>query len=133
MASSVRERPTSYPQPLAGEKTVPALVTYIAKNMPADDPGACEGADAAKVAAYIHDAFYSKEARARNRPPRIEILRLTVRQYRNAVADLIGSFRTPGKTDIEPRPARRVFQIETVSRRRSCHRPARPSGAVRLR
>ena len=42
-----------------------------------------------------------KEARARNRPPRIEISRLTVRQYRNAVADLIGSFRTPAKTDLD--------------------------------
>src|SRR5207244_1548379 len=32
-------------------------------------------------------------------PPRIELARLTVRQYRNAVADLIGSFRTPGRWD----------------------------------
>ena len=35
------------------------------------------------------------------RPPRIEIARLTVRQYRNAVADLIGSFRTPVQPDKE--------------------------------
>jgi len=93
--------PDEFPQPLVGEKTVPVLAAYIAKNMPADDPGACTVADAAKVAAYIHEAFYSKEARARNRPPRIEVSRLTVRQYRNAVADLIGSFGTPGKRDNE--------------------------------
>src|SRR6202042_3403412 len=51
------------------------------------------------VAAYIYDAFYSKAARERNKPPRIELARLTVGQYRNAVADLIGSFRTPSRWD----------------------------------
>ena len=34
-------------------------------------------------------------AQARNKPARIELSRLTVRQYRNAVADLVGSFRPP--------------------------------------
>src|SRR5207244_12673845 len=50
-----------------------------------------------KVAAYIHDAFYSPLGQARNKPARIELSRLTVRQYQNAVADLVGSFRTPGR------------------------------------
>ncbi len=93
--------PDEYPHPLAGDKSVSTLAAYISKKMPADDPGTCTGADAANVAAYIHDAFYSKDARARNRPPRIEVTRLTVRQYRNAVTDLIGSFRTPGQTNNE--------------------------------
>jgi hypothetical protein len=93
--------PDEFPEPLTGDKNVPELTAYIAKNMPADEPGTCTGADAVKVAAYIHEAFYSKEARARNRPPRIEVSRLTVRQYRNAVADLIGRFRAPGKSDKE--------------------------------
>ena len=52
------------------------------------------------MAAYIYDAFYSPTARERNRPARIELARLTIRQYRYAVADLIGSFRgAAGKTD----------------------------------
>src|SRR5262249_33179650 len=42
---------------------------------------------------------YSAPARERNQPPRIELARLTVRQYRNAVADLIGTFRPPAKWD----------------------------------
>ena len=63
--------------------------------MPDDDPGSCVGEDAEKVASYIHDAFYSKTAQARNRPARLELSRLTVRQYHNTVADLIGSFRGP--------------------------------------
>jgi hypothetical protein len=67
--------------------------------MPKDDPGTCVGEDARKVAAYIYEAFYSKAAQARNKPPRIELSRLTVGQYRNAVADLVGSFRTPARLD----------------------------------
>ena len=53
------------------------------------------------MAAYIYETFYSKDAQARNkfRLPRIELSRLTVRQYRNAVTDLIGSFRNPVRWD----------------------------------
>ena len=69
--------------------------------MPEDAPGECVGEDAERVAAYIYDTFYSKDAQARNkfRLPRIELSRLTVRQYRNAVTDLIGSFRESGRWD----------------------------------
>jgi mono/diheme cytochrome c family protein len=87
------------PKPLTGDRSVPQLAALIAKSMPKDDPGSCTGKDAEKVAAYIHSTFYSKEARERNRPPRIELSRLTVRQYQNTVADLIASFRTPGRID----------------------------------
>lgn len=83
-----------YPRALAGDKSVNQLARLIARTMPEDDPGTCQGPDA--VAAYIYDAFYSRTAQDRNRPARIELSRLTVRQYRNAVADLIGSFREAG-------------------------------------
>ncbi|MBC7820296.1 MAG: DUF1592 domain-containing protein, partial [Planctomycetaceae bacterium] len=51
------------------------------------------------VSQFIHDTFYSPTAQARNKPVRVELSRLTVRQYRNAVADLIGSFRGAGRID----------------------------------
>ncbi len=89
----------NYPRPLVGKRSVAQLARLIGKTMPEDDPGTCVGADADKVAAYIYGAFYSKEAQARNKPPRIELARLTVRQYRQTVADLIGSFRAPGRWD----------------------------------
>ncbi len=88
-----------YGHPLVGDQSVGQLAKYIAKSMPDDDPGTCVGQDADKVAAFIHDAFYSKTAQARNKPPRIELSRLTVRQYQNTLADLIGSFRSPAKWD----------------------------------
>lgn len=81
--------------PLVGDKSVSQLAKYIAKSMPEDAPQMCKGEDAEKAARYIHDAFYSPIAQARNKAPRIELSRLTVRQVRNAIADLVGSFRAP--------------------------------------
>lgn len=79
--------------PLVGDKSVPELARYIAQSMPEDKPGTCTGREAEEVARFIHGAFYSPIAQARNRKARIELSRLTVRQYRNAVTDLVGGFR----------------------------------------
>ncbi|MDX1946745.1 MAG: DUF1592 domain-containing protein [Pirellulaceae bacterium] len=86
-----------YSDPLIGDKSVVELTAVIDKTMPVDDPQKCVGEDAKRVAAYIYDAFYSPIAQARNRPARIDLSRLTVRQYHNTVLDLVGSFRPPGK------------------------------------
>jgi cytochrome c5 len=82
-----------YKEPLVGDRSIKELARLIAKTMPKDDAGTCTGEEADKVAAYVFDAFYSPAAQLRNQPPRIELARLTVRQYRNAVTDLLGSFR----------------------------------------
>lgn len=87
----------NHPHQLAGDRSVQELAGFIGKSMPADDPGTCPPADAERVAAYIHDAFYSRQARERHKPPRIELTHLTVRQYRLAIADLLASFRVPGQ------------------------------------
>jgi mono/diheme cytochrome c family protein len=84
---------------LAGTQSVGQLATFIAKSMPPGPGKKLPKADAQKVAGYIHGAFYSPLAQERNRPARIELSRLTVRQYRNAVADLVGSFRAPVRLD----------------------------------
>src|ERR1043166_3852537 len=88
-----------HPDPLIGVRTLDKLAQYIDKKMPEDDPKKCVGEDAKKVAEYIYGAFYSRAARARAKPLRIELSHLTVRQYRNAVADLLGSFSEPGIWD----------------------------------
>jgi hypothetical protein len=90
-----------HPDPLVGDRSLKELARFINESMPEDAPEKCVGADAEKVAAYIYDAFYSEVARARRAPLRIELARLTVRQYENAVADLVGSFRAPGTWDGE--------------------------------
>lgn len=81
-----------YSQRLAGDRPLADLAKVIAETMPDDDPGTCTGADAQAVAAYIYNEFYSPIAQARHRPARIELAHLTVRQYQNVLADLVGSF-----------------------------------------
>src|SRR5579862_5666394 len=86
------EGASAYPKPLTGVRSVGELSRFVAQSMP-PGPRKCPAPDAQKVAAYIYDAFYSPLAQARNRPARVALSRLTVRQFRNAVADLVGDFR----------------------------------------
>jgi cytochrome c553 len=91
-----------YPKALAGNWPLERLTRYVAESMPDDNPGSLQPAEAKQVAAYIFDAFYSPAAQARQKPPRIDLARLTVRQYRNVMADLIAGFR--GATPVAEGP-----------------------------
>lgn len=83
----------AYNKRLAGSRSASDLASFIHNSMPPRAPKKLPVEDARKVAAYIFDAFYSPIAQARTKAARIELSHLTVRQYRNAVTDLIGSFR----------------------------------------
>jgi hypothetical protein len=85
--------------PLSGDRSLAELAEIIDKSMPEDAPEKCNGEEAKAVAAYIYEAFYSPLAQARIQPVRIELSRLTVRQYQNAITDLVGSFRGNGSWD----------------------------------
>jgi hypothetical protein len=109
-------------RPLQGDRSLAQLAELIGETMPEDDPGSLTPGEAAAVAAWVHDTFYSAIARERNRPARVELTRLTVRQYRQALADLIGSFRqspnrSPNEAD-EQSAARRGLSGEYFSGRR---------------
>ena len=60
--------------------------------MPDGKADLCVGEDAARVAKYIYEAFYSPAAQARNQPARVMFSRLTRRQYEESIADLMGEF-----------------------------------------
>jgi cytochrome c5 len=87
------EGTAAYSRPLAGDKSPAQLAQYIAQAMP-PGPKHASPADAQKVAPYIYDTFYSPLAQERNRPARVALSRLTVRQLKNSVSDIVGSFRT---------------------------------------
>src|SRR4029079_1696700 len=89
-----------YPERLSGELSVMELARLIDKTMPYQHPEKINAEESLLVSAFIHDAFYSPVAQERNRPARVELSRLTVRQYQNAVSDLVGSFRHSGKSDL---------------------------------
>ncbi|MEQ8846726.1 DUF1592 domain-containing protein [Botrimarina sp.] len=86
-----------YSSPLVGDLPVRELARVISDTMPEGDPAACVGPEAEAIARYAHQAFYSPIAQARNAPPRRELSRLTVRQYRQTLADLVAEFRGHGR------------------------------------
>jgi cytochrome c553 len=91
-----------YKQRLEGDRSVAQLAALIHKTMPDDAVGLLSPEEAQAVAAYVHESFYSPLARERTRGARIELARLTTRQYRQVVADLVGSFRSQPKWDDRP-------------------------------
>ena len=84
-----------YSNPLIGDRPLIDLTRVIDETMPEGEPEALSSEEAAAVAAYIYDAFYSEDAQTRNSPPRVELSRLTNRQFENSVTDLVGSFGRP--------------------------------------
>jgi hypothetical protein len=77
-----------YSSPLAGDLSVDELSQYIATSMP-PGPKKTPVKDAKEIAAFVHNEFYSPIAQERNRPAKITLARLTVKQFKNAVSDLI--------------------------------------------
>jgi Protein of unknown function (DUF1592)/Protein of unknown function (DUF1588)/PA14 domain/Cytochrome C oxidase, cbb3-type, subunit III len=88
-----------YAHPLTGDWSVGRLAAVIDRTMPEEDPDKLDAAGSKRVAEFIYDAFYSPLAQARLNPPRVELARLTVKQYRNTIADLIGDFRPAARID----------------------------------
>ncbi len=106
----------TYDEPLAGMRSIDELARVIDNTMPEDHPEECVGDEAQQVAEYIYNEFYSPVARQRKGLDpvlQVELMRLTVPQYRNAIADLVGYFTpSPAETrqllsEREPRRRRR--------------------------
>ena len=82
-----------FEDPLRGDLSLSQLAKYISETMPEEDPDACVAEEADAVAKYVFDSFYSVDSQKRLNKARIELSRLTVRQYRESVAELIGTFK----------------------------------------
>jgi mono/diheme cytochrome c family protein len=83
----------NYPHQLVGDKSINELAKLIHDTMPKDAAELCVDEDARAAAAYIHETFYSPTAQARRKPARVDLSRLTVRQYQQSLADILGAFR----------------------------------------
>jgi len=87
-----------FDKPLFGQLAVPQLAEQVRKTMPEDKPESLTKDESTAIAKFMFDAFYSPIARERTKPARIDLTRLTVNQYRNAVADAIGTFKPNATT-----------------------------------
>lgn len=79
----------SYRKELGGTRTAAELAKYVEASMPPSGKK-CTAPEATQVAGFLYEKFYSPLARERRKPPRAALSRLTVRQWRSAVADLLG-------------------------------------------
>lgn len=86
-----------YPYRLTKSRSVEQMAALIAKTMPENSPKKCTAAEAARLAEYIHKKL-AVDAR-QGETPRRELARLTVRQYRYTIAELLASFRNPRPWD----------------------------------
>ncbi|MBL8892127.1 MAG: DUF1588 domain-containing protein [Planctomycetaceae bacterium] len=112
-----------YDAAIFGERSIAELTRLIERTMPEGEPEACVAEEAALVARYIHQEFYSPAARIRkglDQPLQVELSRLTVPQYRNAVADLLAYFTPapsqPKADDVEPGLRGAYFASEGMSK-----------------
>jgi hypothetical protein len=118
--------PAAYDEPLFGDLSIDELTDVIERTMPDGEPETCVGEEARAVAAYIYKEFYSLEARLAKglaAAPRVEIVRLTVEQHRNALADLVGRFTPEVPAD---EPPRRGGRRRGRRRQEGNQQPARP-------
>jgi hypothetical protein len=92
--------PGKYRAPFGGDLTLENLTRIIVEDMPEDDPDQCVGEEAEAVARYLHETFYAKPASVTPPKARIELSRLTNRQYAQVLADLLRFSGPP------PNPAR---------------------------
>lgn len=83
---------TDKANPFHGMKTLVELTTLIDETMPEEDPELCQGADAKRVAQYVHERFFHKESDSAAESSRIQLSHLTVRQYLFTTADLMSEF-----------------------------------------
>ena len=139
-----RRHEGALPQAARRRPSAAQLAQLIAETMPKDDPGTCTGADADKVAAYIHDAFYSKRtgphrAVAADRPPAPERHRRPDRRLPQRPASGTTSAACAANTSAlaasqrpaRHRPARRRASISTSRTAAPTRRSSRRSSSIR--
>ncbi|MGB1258597.1 MAG: DUF1592 domain-containing protein [Akkermansiaceae bacterium] len=110
---------SEYDEALVGKRSIESLTRLIHKTMPEDEEEKVINADAKAVAVYIYNAFYSPAAQAKLNPVRKNLLRRTQHQHRNAIADLVGSFR--GQHKLSPRRGLNghYFNAEKMNKRKT--------------
>ena len=80
-----------FSKPLIGDWPIEKLTDYVGKTMPDYDPDEVTGKDAELVSRFIYQSFYQKPELFR-KESKIQLARLTNRQFRQSVTDLFAQF-----------------------------------------
>ena len=80
-----------YSKPLVGDWSINKLINYVDETMPDYDPKLVTGSDAETISRYVYQSFYRKPELF-SKKEKIQLSRLTNRQFRQSVADLFSQF-----------------------------------------
>jgi hypothetical protein len=80
-----------YSKPLVGDWPLEKIIRYVDKTMPDYDPKLIQGKDAELVSKFIFESFYQKPE-LYQKDSKVQLSRLTNRQFRQSLADLFSHF-----------------------------------------
>ena len=107
-----------YSKPLVGDWSIQKLIDYVDETMPDYDPELVTGKQAETISRYIYDSFYQKPELF-SKKEKIQLSRLTNRQFRQSVADLFSQFEgQPDLRNSENGLKGQYFKAEGMNKRK---------------
>ncbi len=110
-----------YSKPLIGDWPVTKLIHYVDKTMPDYDPNLVQGKEADAISRFIFTNFYKKPELFEKRS-KVQLARLTNRQYRQSVTDLFGQFKGQPVLDNPIQGLKgKYYNAEGMNKRKKIH------------
>ena len=110
-----------YSKPLIGDWPIEKIIRYVDKTMPDYEPGLVKGREAEEVSRFIFESFYQKPELFQMES-RIELARLTNRQFRQSVADIFSQFLgVPRIYEYESGLKAKYYNAEGMNKKKKMH------------
>ena len=110
-----------YSKPLIGDWPVGKLIHYVDKTMPDYDPDLVKGKEAEAISRFVFETFYQKPELFQ-KDSKIQLARLTNRQFRQSVSDLFAQFMgTPKIDDYKTGLKGKYYNAEGMNKKKKMH------------
>ena len=110
-----------FSKPLVGDWPLGKLTDYVIKTMPDYDPGLVTGKQAEAVSKFVFESFYKKPELFR-KESRVQLARLTNRQFKQSIADLFSQFEGQPVINKPVQGLRgQYFNAEGMNKRKKMH------------
>jgi hypothetical protein len=110
-----------YSKPLVGDWPITKLIHYVDKTMPDYDPDLVKGKEADAISRFLYESFYKKPELFK-KDSKVQLARLTNRQYRQSVTDLFGQFEGHPTLNKSERGLKgKYYNAEGMNKRKKMH------------
>jgi hypothetical protein len=110
-----------YSKPLVGDWPITKLIHYVDKTMPDYDPDLVKGKEANAISRFLYESFYKKPELFK-KDSKVQLARLTKRQYRQSVTDLFGQFEGHPTLNNPVRGLKgKYYNAEGMNKRKKMH------------